>query len=86
MQPNVMTRYHIKVIWITFAAIALITLLLYGYGRLVPSVNPDKQSALCEGAKNTLAELEKKPVDAGASTSKIEDARTLAETECAKQS
>jgi len=49
-------------------------------------VNPDKQSALCEGAKNTLAELEKKPVDAGASTSKIEDARTLAETECAKQS
>ena len=65
MQPPVMTKYHGKVIWKTFAAIGLIALLLYGYGRFVPSVNPGKQSVLCEGAKNTLAELERiqlKPV------------------------
>jgi len=85
MQPNVMTRYHIKVIWITFVVIGVITLLLYGYGRLVPTVNPGKQSTVCEGAKNTLAELEKNPAEAGASNSKITDARQLAETECAKQ-
>ena len=84
MQPEVMTKYHEKVIWKTFAAIGLIALLLYGYGRLVPSVNPEKQSALCEGAKNALTELEKNPAEAGASPSKIEDARQLAETECAK--
>ena len=84
MQPNVMTRYHVKVIWITFAAIGVITLLLYGYGRLVPTANPEKQSAVCVGAKNSLAELQKNPAETGASPSKIDDARQLAETECAK--
>ena len=84
MQPEVMTRKHIKIIWITLAAVFLIMIVLYGYGRLVPTINPDKQTVQCEGAKNTLAELERNPAEAGASESKIQDARQLAETECSK--
>ena len=84
MQPDVMTRKHIKIIWITLAIVFVIMVVLYGYGLFVPSINPDKQTAQCEGAKNTLAELEKNPADAGASESKIQDARQLAETECSK--
>ena len=51
MQPNVMTRYHVKVIWITFAAIGVITLLLYGYGRLVPTANPENSQQCVQGPK-----------------------------------
>ena len=85
MKPVVITKYHEKVIWKTFAIIAAITIALFLYGRYVPTATPGKQSSSCEGAMNTLADLEKNPVEAGASISKIEDARQLAETECAKQ-
>ena len=84
MKPVVITKYHEKVIWKTFAVITAITIALFLYGKYVPKAIEGKQSASCEGAINTLAALEKNPVEAGASNSKIEDARQLAETECAK--
>lgn len=85
MKPVVISKYHEKVIWKTFAVITAITIVLFLYGKYAPSATPGKQSTSCEGARNSLAELEKNPGEAGASNSKIEDARQLAETECAKQ-
>ncbi len=48
MKPVVITKYHEKVIWKTFAIIAAITIALVLYGKYVPTATPGKQSARCE--------------------------------------
>jgi hypothetical protein len=84
MKPEVITRKHIRIFWISVGISAAFVLVLYAYGIWVPSPFPGKQVEKCEGARQTLAELEN-PVDRSViDISKIEDARQLVEIECSK--
>jgi len=85
MKQNIISRKHVNIFWITLAVVALTSLVLYSYAHYIPSAVSGAQSRECEGALNTLAELERNPTEAGASESKLKDARQLAETECAKK-